>query len=668
MTTPLSRRLRAVISGAVLALSLVSVHAHAVEPRGLQTLRATVAAADQALDSVLGVVMLDAVPDESNVQALEALGINVQPMRHLPMALARAPLSAFVEAVRTGVAQDVYPNQPLNYHSVESNASIGADRVQMEGIDGAGVGIAIVDSGIDGSHADLINNVVRNVRVYGPEYLSVTGIESIIGPLPAQPSLVVPFDALPYNNTDTVGHGTHVAGIAGADGAGDPNLIGVAPAADLIGYSTGEILFIFTAVASFDDILATHEEYNIKVVNNSWGSSFSTFDPDSPINVASKALYDAGMVVVFSAGNSSTEMSTNPNSMAPWVINVASATTAKERSGFSSAGLMYDNSLGEPLSAEGHVRYEGNRFGATYPDVTGPGSNIVAPGTPTGLTTTTGTMPNGSASLSGTSMSAPHVAGVAALLFQVRPELTPDEVRMVLELTSGPMADDSELWQIGYGYIDAAAAVAYVQNPAYSAEVLQREHAARTQQMLDQRPFAVVASDHWRLTTLPVSVQGLDSYSLPFAVEEPLDAIRASVAFPGDLGLLGINLLFGWTANLIDPAGTVVATSELLSSAPVATLQADFETPATPGEWTLELVGDLQLTQPAFLYGGFVSASAVQLKSQTPQNAAAAPARDLATATSGGGSVDPLLLMLLGLMLVTLRQPRWLRLVVRRRG
>lgn len=666
--TPLSRRLRAVMSGAVLALSLVSIHAHAVEPRGLQALRTTVAAADQALDSVLGVVMLDTIPDQSRVQALESLGITVQPMRHLPMALARAPLTAFVEAVRTGVARDVYPNQPLNYHSVESNASIGADRVQMEGIDGAGVGIAIVDSGIDGSHADLINNVVRNVRVYGPEYLSVTGIESLIGPLPAQPSLVVPFDDLPYNNTDTVGHGTHVAGIAGADGAGDPNLIGVAPAADLIGYSTGEILFIFTAVASFDDILATHEEYNIKVVNNSWGSSFSTFDPESPINVASKALHDAGMVVVFSAGNSSTEMSTNPNSMAPWVINVASATTGKERSGFSSAGLMYDNSRGEPLSADGHVRYEGNGFGATWPDVTGPGSNIVAPGTPTGVTVTTGTMPDGSASLSGTSMSAPHVAGVAALMFQVRPELTPDEVRMVLELTSGPMADKSEVWQIGYGYIDAAAAVAYVQNPGYSVETLQREHAARTQQLLDQRPFAVVASDHWRITPLPVSVQGLDSYSLPFAVDEPLDAIRASVAFPGDLGLLGINLLFGWTANLIDPAGTVVASSELLGSSPVATLQADFETPATPGEWTLELVGDLQLTQPAFLYGGFVSASAVQLKSQTPQAAAAAPARDLGTATSGGGSVDPLLLMLLGLMLVALRQPQWFRLVVQRRG
>lgn len=371
-----------------LALMALTPWASAVERPGLAALQQLAASLSEPAP-LLGIAMLPQAPGQTEVEQLEAIGLEVQPLRHLPMALVRGPLAALTAAVSQGPARDVYPNRPLSYFSEASTAAIGADITRASGIDGRGIGVAIVDSGIDATHADLTNNVVYNVRVYGPEYLSVLGLEGITGPLPPQPSIVLPFDNTPYNNTDTVGHGTHVAGITAADGAGRPDLIGVAPAADLIGYSTGEILFIFTAVASFDDILANREELNIRVVNNSWGSAYRTFDPNDPINVATRALHDAGITVVYAAGNSSTEMSTNPYAMAPWVISVAATDVNRNRASFSSAGLAYDNS--QPIAPQdGHVRFEGNRLGLSYPHVSAPGASIDAPGTPTGVTTTTG--------------------------------------------------------------------------------------------------------------------------------------------------------------------------------------------------------------------------------------------------------------------------------------
>lgn len=246
-------------------------------------------------------------------------------------------------------------------------------------------------------------------------------------------------------------------------------------------------------------------------------------------------------------------------------------------------------------------------------------------------------------------MAAPHVAGLAALLLQARPELSPAQVRQVMEVTAVPVADESELWQVGFGFIDAAAAVAYVQNPDFSADTLQADHALAAQRLLDARPFEIVASDLWSHTPLPASVGGLDSVSLPFEVAAGIDAIRASVSFPGDLGIAGINLLFSWTATLLDPQGEAVASSELLSLAPVGVLQADFPEGAQPGTWTLELSGDVQLTQPALLFGGTVNAAAVQLKKQASEEPA--DERSALPGGRGGASGALVLLLLLGALL-----------------
>jgi serine protease AprX len=595
----------------LLLSATLGAHAAAL-PAGLKSI---VDAQIPAGEPVLAVAMLERIPTEADAAVLRAFGLTVQPLKHLPMMLTKGLVPQLVQAQASGRVRDFYRDRRLDWHSAESTAAMSADITRGLGFDGRGIGIAIVDSGIDASHPILRERVVRNVRVYSPEYGSIIGH----GEWPSSPALVLPFDVLPYNNTDTIGHGTHVAGIAAGDGTDNPELIGVAPGASLIGYSTGEVLFIFTALASFDDILEHREQYNIRVVNNSWGSSYRLFDPNEPINVASKLMHDAGITVVFSAGNSSVEMSTNPNSIAPWVINSGSATVSKEKSGFSSAGLMYDNTLAV-APVDGHAHFDGDGLGLSHPDASAPGSDIVSSGTPTGVTTTPGTPPGGSATASGTSMSAPHMSGLAAVLLSANPELTPNQIRQVMEVTSVPMRDGAALWQSGHGFVDAKHAVDLVTRADFSQALLDGLQLEVDSRALAARDYRVRVSDHWMFDVLVGTVFGLDTREFTIDVGPDTDAIRASVAFPGDLGIVGINLLFEWSLALKDPDGTVVAESELISGSSVAVLHADFDElgiARKAGQWTIEATGVLHLAEPALLWGGTVTVQATQLLRQT---------------------------------------------------
>lgn len=612
------------LSRVAVAVTLLASFAASATPLGLKAIQASKIPEGHVIRVV---AMLDQVPAAAEVAALEALGLTVQPLKHLPMALTQGTREQIVSAVAEGVARDMYLDRALAWHSAESTAAMSADATRELGFDGSGVGVAVVDSGIDASHPDLAGRVARNVRVYSAEYLDITGLAPP-GGWPHQPSLVIPFDDLPYNNTDTIGHGTHVAGIVAGEGVGDGELVGVAPGATLVGYSTGEILFIFTALAAFDDILATHEQHNVRVINNSWGSSYQLFDPDSPINVATRALYDAGMTIVFSAGNDAQEMTSNVHSNAPWVINSGSATVSKEKSGFSSSGLMFDNTVAMPLDADAHVRIEGDGLGLSHPDVSAPGSNIVSACTPTGAIVCGVTLPGGSASASGTSMSAPHMAGLAAVLLQARPELTPDQVRRVMQVTAVPMRDGAAFWQSGYGFVDARAAVDLVTRENFSDELLDSLQAESEAAMRAARPYSVVASDHWMFDQLLVTVLGLDTRSFAVEVGDGVDAIRASIAFPGDLSLLGLNLLFEWSLTLYDPDGVAVASSSLLPDVGVSVLHADFDElgiAAQPGTWSIEAVGVTNSTQPALLYSSPLTVSVTQLATQAVEVAGPPP-------------------------------------------
>lgn len=608
-----------------LVLALVLVAAFAVPGAGAAADRADGGPVDAARtgvaqlgsldvsDPVIGIATFPGrTPTDADAQRLEGLGLEVQLTSNLPLAIVRGPVDAMLTAVEHGYAYDVYPNERLETFDRTSSAAIGADTVWEDlGYDGSGVGVAVIDTGVDATHPDLEERVTHNIKILGSEYVESYNDEF---------SIVVPVDEGPYNNSDTSGHGTHVAGIVAADGSGDAELVGVAPGADIIGYGAGDVLFLFTVIASFDHVLEHHEEWGIHATNNSWGSSWRPFDPLHPINLATRALYDEGIVTVFAAGNSTEEMKLNPWSMAPWVISVGSTTLSAERSGFSSGGLKYDNSLPVELPEDGHLRFTGDRIGVYNPDVSAPGTSINSAGTPTGAGVLSPTEPGGSTELSGTSMAAPHVAGLVALLFEANPDLTPEQVKQVLQVTATDMRDGSPFWHSGYGFVDAAAAVELVTSnrfrnaPEQTLRVLQR---GADRDVLAAREHRVLVSDHFWFEALPVSLGGSDAYELTFEVDSATEAIRATTSFATDLGLVGINLFHDWSLTLRDAAGEVVSDEyEWSGSAGLTALQTDVPEDAEFGEWTLEVAGEAFAADGVVLHNRTVSVAIAQLEEQ----------------------------------------------------
>jgi serine protease AprX len=153
-------------------------------------------------------------------------------------------------------------------------------------IDGSGVGVAVVDSGIDDTHPDL-TNVAQNVKAVP---LFGGGI-----PLPAS-------DVISLG-----GHGTHVAGIIGGPGASsNGDIHGAAPGVTLYGVSAGTLISVHSGLESLEWVLDNHDQVSpaIRVVNNSWGSSGSgTANPNSALGRMIDALVADGLVVVWAAGN-----------------------------------------------------------------------------------------------------------------------------------------------------------------------------------------------------------------------------------------------------------------------------------------------------------------------------------------------------------------------------
>lgn len=359
---------------------------------------------------------------------------NLYRFDELPMLAVSSTEAQLPEILALDGLRSVYDGEKeLDYFLDESRETIGADRVESElGLTGDGVGVAVIDSGIDGAKEDVRfpDRTVQNVKFAGlPD-----------GP----PATITETENLPDTDTSS-GHGTHVSSTVAGDGSlSDGKYTGVAPEADLIGLGAGDTLFIFYALAAFDYTLENQEEYDIRVISNSYGTE-GAYDPDDPLNVASKEAHDAGMTVVFAGGNSGPGNNTmNPYALPEWVIGVA----AGEKDGKTLADF---SSRGVP----------GSRFNA--PDITAPGVDVVASRSTTCTICTDTSLPANEAlnytTLSGTSMATPHVSGVAALLEEADASLGPDEIKSILEDTASPMLDRYEYHEIGTGYLNAFDAV-----------------------------------------------------------------------------------------------------------------------------------------------------------------------------------------------------------------
>ena len=399
--------------------------------------------------------------------ALTGSGAGIIRFKHLPMVFAVATPSQIAAITTRPGIRSVYSNKQLEYFLAQSVPGINGHLAHAKGYDGTGVGIAILDSGIDGAYNPDLKHPTRTVQnvKFLADPSDVVAFGSDVPPLAS--ALFV--ENVATSETSS-GHGTHVAGIAAGDGtASGAKYVGVAPGANLIGLGAGEAIFVLWTLAGFDWILDNHETYNIQVVNNSWGSE-GTFDSADPINVATRKVYDEGISVVFAAGNSGPGANTlNPYSVAPWVISVAAgcktvlpdptgsvAQCADGRggilAGFSSRGIS-----GDPLY---------------HPDITAPGVNIVSTRSIFGVTITATAVPADLLDcaiepghlpyymcIGGTSMAAPHVAGAIALLEQAAGgDLSPDEALDALVSSARPLPGYGR-WEVGAGYLDVMAAI-----------------------------------------------------------------------------------------------------------------------------------------------------------------------------------------------------------------
>lgn len=557
-------------------------------PRGLTSLLA------DGTPSGRAIVTLDSVPTPLDVSALKALGLTVQPMHRLPLAIVAGPVAAMRTAVTSGVAQDVYPDERLQLLDTASTDAMGGAATRAKGLTGKGVTVGIVDSGCDATQPDLADHVKHNVSLLSAEYANVTPDSSN--------TLVVPVDKGPFSNTDIGGgHGTHVAGIVAADSSSveDGSRYGVAPDADLACFAIGEVLFTTAVVTAYDYMLDQPDLLGIDVVNNSWGNSYRQFDPRDPVAQATKAVADQGVTVVFAAGNSGAEdvsASLNPFSQSPWVISVAAGTLDRHRGDFSSNGLTYDNSQPTAIGAGGHTTFLGDRQGLVHPDVTAPGVDISS--TCDTLGTVIGPCPPGeNASASGTSMASPHIAGAAAVLKQAQPALTPDQVRQALQATATPVAGESTsslpFWEVGYGYANLDQAVALVSGSGW-AKRLAKASAAADGRVLATDGMKVVRSDFWTYDA-PRATAGTDTHSYTVPVGTGVDRVFVSLAHPS-AGTVGANL-FSYTVTVKDASGAVVGTTTESATAGSGTATTSVLVPG-PGTYTFDVVGDYAASDP----------------------------------------------------------------------
>jgi serine protease AprX len=544
-----------------------------------------------------GIATLDGVPTAADVRALRAHGLIVQPMRRLPFALVKGTAEAMRRAVEAGAANDVYPDEPIELHDQASADAMGAARLRARGLTGKGVTVATIDSGCDGTHPDLADHVVHNVKLYSAEYVNIEP--------DAGNTIAIPVDMGPYNNSDIGGgHGTHVSGIIAADGTTDPEHIGVAPDAELVCFSIGEILFTTAVITAYDYLFDQPDMWGVRVINNSWGNTFRQYDPRHPMSITQRVANDLGVVVVHSAGNmgySDAEMSNGGFSQSPFVTAVANGNLERHRADSSSSGLQFDNSLPTVIGRGGHSVFLGNRVGNYHPDVTAPGTSISSTCAPSG--TAVGPCPPGeNTEASGTSMAAPHVAGAAALLFQANPRLTPEQVRRALQATAGKVLGfDTDtrapFWQSGYGWVNLPKAVALVQRRDFAPAIARAQKAAE-RRVLASLGHTVPRSDWWTFDAPRIAIEGSDQREFHVTVPKGITHLKVTLSHPS-LAAVGENGM-EWQVEVLDSTGkSLGVTTEAPTGAGTASLLVDLKAAgAKYGELTLVTTGILAVSDP----------------------------------------------------------------------
>ncbi len=363
---------------------------------------------------------------------------------------ATVPTTSVSALKRTPGVSDVAMNQRITLNAVDGvdmkvpggsfgvKKAVGAGTVWNEGFRGAGVGVAIIDSGVS--------------RVKG-----LAGAGKVV----YGPDLSFESQAANLTNKDTYGHGTHLAGIiAGRDPEAPADVkdgtydyfLGVAPDAKIVSLKVADrngATDVSQILAAIDWVVQHKNDpgLNIRVLNLSFGTDGVQDYRIDPLAYAVEVAWKKGIVVVVSAGNGGygSEKLNNP-AYDPYVLAVG---------GTDSNGTHNSNDDTIPS-------WSSFGDGTRNPDIVAPGKSIVSLRVPGSAldeaypAARQGTSPRFFRG-SGTSESAAVVSGAVALLLQKKPQLTPDQVKAILKGTAKflPVADSRGQ---GAGLIDLTKA------------------------------------------------------------------------------------------------------------------------------------------------------------------------------------------------------------------
>ena len=422
--------------------------------------------------------------------SLDEVGIVVAVGRKAQVRALRDTAATRVDWADELMEQSVTSNHRATRAEAVHDGAIDADGDGVgEQYEGRGFSVAVIDSGVDGTHPafqeDGASRVRRNVKVMCSDAVA------ILDPGLAQTLDSCVVDATAVNDTDTPsagGHGTHVAGIAAGARVTDATgrrIRGAAPGADVVSVSTGASLSVYGGTLGMYWVLQHHENpcadqlvpvlptecAPIVAVNNSWGPvGGGTFSETAPQVVVQRALVEQGVSVVWAAGNDGgdgTATATNPYSTdpTPGILSVAN---------YDDGGTANRDNVLDASSSRGE-----RGAVSTYPDLSAPGANITAACRPYLTVCATGldTADPDYNTISGTSMAAPHVAGYIAVLQQIAvaetgERLTPAQVEDLLLDTAhrfgadrtyepdtrNPDSTTPTSFDAGHGLVDLSAA------------------------------------------------------------------------------------------------------------------------------------------------------------------------------------------------------------------
>ncbi|HET7735704.1 MAG TPA: S8 family serine peptidase [Nocardioidaceae bacterium] len=300
-----------------------------------------------------------------------------------------------------------------------SNRDFGATQVPLDhpGVDGSGVGLCVVDTGVDPNHEQI---APRTVTFY----------DAING------------RTTPY---DDHGHGTHVMSIAAGDGTGGTSaatFVGVAPAATLYAAKALDATGNGTDAQVVAGVQWCAGQAGVGVISMSLGDPIGGNGTDA-LSLAVNAAVNGGKVVVVAAGNSGDQPGTiNAPGTATGAITVGAVSEHSNPAGT----LRRDDGIWLAAFSSRGPTVDGR----TKPDLVAPGVSVTAAsaGSAAGYTT-----------LSGTSMATPYVAGAAVLAREANPAATPAMVRAALTGTAKDVGATGADNEYGAGLVDVRATV-----------------------------------------------------------------------------------------------------------------------------------------------------------------------------------------------------------------